>query len=249
MCRHLAYLGPRVALDALLFEPEHSLLRQATNPRFQTSTNDNPHGFGVGWYVDGAAAPERYRTAKPMWTDDAFAVRATNESAPAVLAAVRNASPGSVLDERNNAPFTSGPYLFSHNGVIAGYRATVQDPLRARISTDRRAAIEGDTDSETLFAFTLDRLDQGASLADALVDTVQLVRTLGDGHLNLLLTDGTMIAATAVGNSLFTLTDGAQRVVASEPYDGNQSWTPVDDCSVVIADADGVRVAPLSGRT
>jgi gamma-glutamyl hercynylcysteine S-oxide hydrolase len=174
-------------------------------------------------------------------------VLATPSSASAVLAAVRNATPGSELDERNNAPFASGPYLFSHNGVITAFRATVHDPLRAHISADRRARIEGDTDSEILFALTLDRLDQGASLARALVDTVQLVRTLGDGSLNLLLADGTTIAATAAGHSLFTLTDGAQRVIASEPYDDNPSWTPVDDSSVVIADADGVRVAPLPG--
>lgn len=246
MCRHLGYLGPPETLHALLFEPEHSLLRQATAPRYQIGTHDNPDGFGAGWYVEGSTEPVRYRTAKPMWSDDAFAARAAREHGVLVLGAVRNATPGSALDDLGNAPFVSGRHLFSHNGVIAGYRDGVEDALRARVSLARRSRIEGDTDSEMLFALTLDRLDGGASPAEALTDTVRLVKSLGDGSLNLLLTDGHTIAATAIGNSLFTMTNGPRRVVASEPYDHHSSWSRVDDSSVVTVDAAGIHVSPIT---
>lgn len=241
----MAYLGPPVALYALLFEPEHSLLRQASSPRFQTVGNDNPHGFGVGWFSDSAARPARYRTAKPMWADDEFASTAPHERAVAVLAAVRNATPGSALDERGNAPFVSERHLFSLNGSIAGFRDGIETALRAGVSPRRAEGIEGDSDAELLFALTLDRLDHGASLSGALLATLREVTELAGGSLNLMLTDGRTIAATAYGNSLFSYADGAVRVVASEPYDDDRSWQAVPDRSVVTADADGVSITSI----
>ena len=245
MCRHLAYLGPPLALDALLLRPSHSLLEQATAPRHQIGTHDNPDGFGVGWYADDGSPPERYRTAKPMWADERFPPLATQTRSGAVLAAVRNATPGSVIDVSGNAPFTSGPYLFSHNGYVAGYRAGVADELRARTSSRRLAGIDGDTDSEALFALVLDRLDEGRRAVDALVATVATANGLGGGYLNLLLTDGRSIAATAVGNSLFVLDREDARVVASEPFDDDPAWQAVPDRSAVIADVTGIRCSPL----
>nr|MBA3955617.1 class II glutamine amidotransferase [Acidimicrobiia bacterium] len=53
MCRLLAYLGPAVSLDSLLFVPEHSLVRQSYAPRHQHHGRVNADGFGVGWYDHG----------------------------------------------------------------------------------------------------------------------------------------------------------------------------------------------------
>ena len=245
MCRHLAYVGPPVALDALLLRPAHSLLRQASAPRLQVATHDNPDGFGAGWYADGAATPERYRTATPMWADERFLALAAGIHAGAVLAAVRNATPGSVIEVTGNAPFTSGPWLFSHNGYVAGFRTGVADELRARTSAHRLAGIEGDTDSEALFALVLDHLDRGCTAIDALAATVATARELGGGYLNLLLTDGHAIAATAVGNSLFVLDRAGARVVASEPFDDDPAWQAVPDGSTVVADGAGIHCHPL----
>jgi gamma-glutamyl hercynylcysteine S-oxide hydrolase len=245
MCRHLAYVGPPVALDALLLAPPHSLLQQATAPRHQLGTHDNPDGFGVGWYLDGAPGPERYRTAKPLWADERFPQLAPQVRSGAVLGAVRNATPGSVIDVSGNAPFASGPYLFSHNGYVAGYRTGVADELRARTSSRRLAGIGGDTDSEALFALVLDSLDEGHTAVEALVSTVATARELGGGYLNLLLADGRSIAATAAGNSLFVLARAGARIVASEPYDDDPAWAPVPDGSAVVADATGIHTSPL----
>ncbi|PLW72317.1 class II glutamine amidotransferase, partial [Streptomyces sp. DJ] len=53
MCRHLAYLGPAVALREVVTDPPHSLLRQSWAPRRQRHGTVNADGFGVGWYADG----------------------------------------------------------------------------------------------------------------------------------------------------------------------------------------------------
>jgi glutamine amidotransferase len=114
--------------------------------------------------------------------------------------------------------------------------------LRALLSPKRRKGLEGDTDSEVVFALILDRLDEGAGPGEALADVTRIVRAESTGALNLLLSDGEHLAATALGNSLFLRTDTAL-VVASEPLDGGESWVEVDSGSLVEND----HVGPIPG--
>jgi gamma-glutamyl hercynylcysteine S-oxide hydrolase len=246
VCRHVAYVGEPVTLAELLITPEQSLRRQSTAPRFQYVGRDNVDGFGVGWYESAAASePRRYRTTCPMGTDDAFGRRAERMSATAVLAAVRRATPGSAVDERGNAPFADGPWLFSLNGAVDAYREGVEEELRSRLTPRRAAGIEGDTDSETLFALGLDRLDAGSTPGEALAHLDGSVGVGATSRLNLLLSDGHRIAATARGNSLFVRAGPARVVVASEPYDHDPAWQQVPDGSLVEADLSGASVRAL----
>ncbi|MGZ4689289.1 MAG: class II glutamine amidotransferase [Acidimicrobiia bacterium] len=240
MCRHLAYLGPPVTLRSLLFDAPHALVRQAQTPRYQRAGRDNPDGWGVAWKTEGDApgGHQRYRAATRMWTDRSFA---GEEHATVVLAAARYASPGSELLISNVAPFTADEWLFSLNGFVSDFRVGFGDELRSKVSPRREQAIEGDTDSEVVFALVLDQLDAGASPGEALAEIARIVRAQSRGALNLLLTDGTAIAATAIDNSLF-LRDGPGLLIASEPLD-DDSWTEVDNGSLVEND----RVTPIGG--
>jgi gamma-glutamyl hercynylcysteine S-oxide hydrolase len=249
MCRHLAYVGPSITLEQLILEPEHSLLRQASAPRHQKQGTVNADGFGVGWYDrEKRAEPARYRTTRQIRADPSFASLAGLVSSNAVLASVRNATPGMPIDEASTAPFTDGPWLFSHNGFVPDFRAGVGGTLRREVSESRASAIEGETDSEVLFALVLDRLDAGASPADALVSVIELVDDGAKARLNLLLTDGERIAATACRNSLFVFDDRHRTgavVIASEPYDDDPSWETVPDGSVVELGDDKLEVRPF----
>ena len=246
MCRFVAYLGPPVTLGALLLHPPQALVRQAWAPRHQRHGCINADGFGAGWY-DPARRPEpaRYRSARPMWADRSFASLADLVASPAVLAAVRNATPPSPVEESGTPPFTAGPWLFAHNGAVDGFVGAGRTALRSLVSDARSAAIEGTADSEVLFALALDRLDAGVAPAAALVDVVRAVTATTSGRLNLVLTDGSQVAATAWGDSLFVLDADGAAVVASEPYDDDPRWLPVPDCSVVSARPGLVEVAPL----
>ncbi|HEY3096378.1 MAG TPA: ergothioneine biosynthesis protein EgtC [Acidimicrobiia bacterium] len=249
MCRHLAYIGPPVTLEKLLFQPPHSLLQQASAPRYQTHGSINADGFGAGWYDrDLRTEPARYRTTEPIWSDASFASIAGIVRTKAVLAAVRNASPGMPIDENCTAPFTQGPWLFSHNGFVPGFRSDVGRELRRKVSDKRANLKAGATDSELLFRLVLDRLDAGASPAEALVSVVDMVEDLTTARLNLLLTDGERIAATAVRNSLFVFDDrdltGAV-VVASEPHDDKTAWEAVPDGSVVEFGDEKLEIRPV----
>ena len=249
MCRHLAYVGPPVTLEKLIVKPKHSLLQQSFAPRYQTHGTINADGFGVGWYDrDKRVEPARYRTTRQIWADLSFASIAGLVSSNAVLAAVRSASPGMPVEETSTPPFTEGPWLFSHNGFVPGFRSGVGRELRRKVSETRAHGILGATDSELLFALVLDRLDAGTPPAYALVSVVDLVEELTTARLNLLLTDGERIAATACRNSLFVFDDrqltGAV-VVASEPYDDDAGWEVVKDGSVVELSDDKLEVRPF----
>jgi glutamine amidotransferase len=254
MCRFVAYLGPPVSVADLVLEPEHSLLRQSWAPRLQRHGTVNADGFGCGWYDHAVRAePARYRTDRPMWTDRSFASLAAVVRAPAVLAAVRSATPPLPVEESGAPPFTAGPWLFAHNGAIAGYREGAGAALRAGLDERAAGVIEGASDAELLFAVTLGHLYGGASLAAALSATVGTASSAAPGsRLNLVLTDGHTIAATAYGDTLFvarrSTAAGPSVLVVSEPSDDAIDWEPIPDGSVVETDASACTVMPLFAR-
>jgi gamma-glutamyl hercynylcysteine S-oxide hydrolase len=236
VCRHLAYIGPPIALSSLLYDPPHSLVRQSWAPRHQRHGTVNADGYGVGWYApQSRPEPARYRRSGAIWTDRSLASMAGVVASGAVMAAVRSATPPAPSEESGAAPFTSGPWLWSINGAVA----TDLTRLRRSVSDRRARAIEGTSDGEVLFALLLDLLDRGCDPADALVELLAI-----PGRLNLLLTDGSTIWATAWGDTLWIRTGRDSAVVASEPYD-DDDWTPVPERTLVVAGADHRLLTPL----
>ncbi|MEU9082954.1 ergothioneine biosynthesis protein EgtC [Streptomyces sp. NPDC048357] len=247
MCRHLAYLGPVVELRRLLSEPEHSLVRQSWEPRRQRSGTVNADGFGIGWYAEGDPVPARYRRSGPIWSDLAFTDLARVVRSGAVLAAVRDATLPGADGEAAAAPFSDGPWLFSHNGAIRGWPDTAA-PLAAGLPPEDLLRLAARTDSALVWALVLHRLRAGDDLGTALAEPVRELATAAPGsRLNLLVTDGTAIAATAWGDSLWYLAEaGARRtVVASEPYDDDPRWCEVPDRTLLTATRTRVELTPL----
>lgn len=248
MCRHLAYLGPTVRLAALLLDPPHSLLRQSWAPRdMRGGGSVNADGFGVGWYPPDAETPIRYRRDCPIWTDTALPPLAAATSAGAVLAAVRNATVGMPVTETAAAPFAEGPWLFSHNGVVAGWPDSVAG-LAATLPVRDLMTLDAPTDAAFLWALVRHRLRSGADLEKSIVDTAAaVIGAAPASRLNLLLTDGRTAVATAWWHSLSVrLVPGTSTLISSEPLDDDPAWQPVPDRHVVTATAGGVDVRPLT---
>ncbi|GAA5016720.1 ergothioneine biosynthesis protein EgtC [Kitasatospora paranensis] len=243
MCRHLAYLGEPLAPGAVLAEPPYALVHQSWAPRRQRYGTVNADGFGLGWYADGDERPARYRRAGPVWADEAFADLARVVRTRALLAAVRSATAGCAPGEAAAAPFTDGRRLFSHNGALPGWPAAY-GPLAATLPAAELMALEARSDSALLWALVQARLQAGAELGEALADTVREAAKYGPARLNLLLTDGSSIAATAWGDTLFHRS-GPGVVVASEPYDDAPGWTEVPDRSLLLATPAGITVHPI----
>jgi len=249
MCRHLAYLGPPVPLRSVLTDPPHALYRQAWAPRMQRHGTVNADGYGVGWYAAGDPVPARYRRAVPIWDDSSLPDLARVTRSGAVLAAVRSATPGTALGESAAAPFASGTWLFSHNGVLQGWPSAA-DRLSARLGTPSFGDMEAMVDSAFLWALVLGRLRTGAAPEAALAAAISGVEEAGgSGRFNFLLTDGRSITATAAGDTLwYRRADGAV-IVASEPCDDEPGWTQVPDRRVLTAAPSGVAVRLLSSLT
>jgi glutamine amidotransferase len=246
MCRHLAYLGPEATLRSVIIDPPHGLYRQAWAPRRQRHGTVNADGFGVGWYAPGDPDPVRYRRAEPIWGDESFADVARVTRSAAVLAAVRCATAGTAPGPASVAPFASGPWLFSHNGAIAGWPSSAAG-LAATLPADVLLGLEARVDSALLWALVRHRLDRGLTPGKALADTVGALRESGvTGRFNFLLTDGQLIAATAAGDTLYLRHSGPAVVVASEPGDDEPGWAEVPDGSVLTVTAGQATVAPLA---
>lgn len=246
MCRHLACLGPPAAIGEAVCEPPYSLFRQSWAPREQRYGTVNADGFGVGWYADGDPVPARYRRSGPIWADPSFADLARVVRTGALLAAVRSATDGTAAGEAAAAPFAAGPWLFSHNGAVTGWPATLEG-LAAGLPARELLGIEARCDSALVWALVLHRLREGEPLGDALAGTVCEVAADAGGRLNLLLTDGAGIAATAWGDTLYYHHRPGYRVlVASEPHDDDPGWTRVPDRTLLVASlADGIHLTAL----
>lgn len=249
MCRHLAYLGPPVPLRSVLIDPPFGLYRQAWAPRLQRHGTVNADGFGIGWYADDDPVPARYRRDVPMWGDPSLADLARVTRSGAVLAAVRSATPGMALGVAAVAPFASGRWLFSHNGVLDGWPGSAKQRL-VRDDPSLLLNLEALVDSDFLWALALDRLRAGVPAETALAATILSVEAAGgSGRFNFLMTDGESVVATVAGDTLWYRQAGTAVTVVSEPSDDEPGWIEVPDRRVVTATASGVAVRPLTAVT
>jgi predicted glutamine amidotransferase len=164
--------------------------------------------------------------------------------------------------------------VFAHNGTIPNFDR-VSVAMRAAMTADHRAAIQGTTDSEQIFRLMLSVRERSpsATLVDALQETMAAVITwswrfdprapLG---LNVLLSDGQEIVGTRWGRSLVVVERRGVRdcevcgfphvhhdprhdyravVVASEPIT-HERWRELPDRSIFRIGADlDLSVQPL----
>ncbi|WP_435155297.1 ergothioneine biosynthesis protein EgtC [Amycolatopsis sacchari] len=244
MCRHLAYLGPPVSPAELVFGAPHSLLHQSYAPAdMRDGGTVNADGFGFAWYSGGT--PVRYRRASPIWTDDDAPVLAGSVRSGAFVAAVRNGTVGMPLAEGACAPFVDGPWAFSHNGRVTGWPGSLT-ALAGKLPVADLLTLEAPTDSAVLWALLRERLRAGEHPVQAVTDLVLRTERAAPGsRLNLLLTDGETLVATAWTHALsYRVRDGAV-VVASEPTDPGPDWTPVPEGHAVVARAGAADLIPL----
>ena len=250
MCRHVAYVGFGETLGELVVKPAHGLYRQSWAPRHQRYGTVNADGFGIGWYADGDPVPGRYRRSGPIWADLSFADLARVVRTRALLAAVRDATLSGADAEAAAAPFAAGTWLFSHNGAVPGWPGSLT-PLVPSLPAADLLSLEARNDSAFVWALVLARLRAGDEEGQAMADTVlEVAAAAPAARLNLLLTNGDTITATAWGDTLWYLTRaGGGTVVASEPYDDDPHWQQVPDRTLLAANHTDILLTPLKERS
>jgi glutamine amidotransferase len=104
----------------------------------------NPDGTGLGIF-DAEGHAVVHKAPISAFNDADFAREARRESSRTFLAHIRFASTGA-LTLANTHPFEQEGRLFAHNGVLGGL-SRLEDELG-----EERALVQGETDSERLFA-------------------------------------------------------------------------------------------------
>ncbi len=255
MCRFIAYHGPPIQLDELLYRPDHSIVKQSTDARERPEPL-NGDGWGVGWYEpELSPEPAVYRTVRPAWGDENMRQMSPLIETPLYFAHVRAASPGLAVHRLNCHPFPGGRHtledsrdrdavvegrqelMFMHNGVLGAFD-DVERPIRESLSNAAYEGVRGSTDSEHAFALVQDHLGDAArdpTLADLLG---ALRATLAD--VERFKREAGRADATTWAN--FCLTDG-DRIVATRyasPADADAQSLYVGEAGTFVDDGEFV---------
>jgi glutamine amidotransferase len=252
MCRIAVYLGPEIALRNLLTLPEHSLLKQSWQPRELKYAKLNADGYGYAWF-DGNGHPLRYIYAEPIWADPNLHELASGLSSDLWLAFIRSASEGFGNHSLNTQPFRDDSIVFMHNGYIEDFNQSLRPELLQRLPHDIQAGIQGNTDSEYLFALIrwMRSTEPDTSLPGLLEQCLDWVGRhihTKKALLNLTLSDGRMVATCrhafnddapslyySTADTHFPL--GAQ-LIASEPLYASDAWHRVPESHMLCLNRD-----------
>jgi len=193
-------------------------------------SNEHADGWGIAmhdgdWHLERgtscAAASDRYATV-------------ARQPARLAVAHVRKATVGRTALS-NTHPFRRSDFVFAHNGTISDVPAVV-----ARTAPEHLSTIEGDTDSERLFAFVRTHVDAAADVERGVCAAVRALRELGDiGSASFLFATSTQLYAHRAGRSLFTLARHDATMIASEPL-SDEPWTEIAEGAVVALDTHAV---------
>ncbi|MBT5266398.1 MAG: class II glutamine amidotransferase [Rhodospirillaceae bacterium] len=259
MCRWLAYMGPPLQLDRLLFEPTNSLIRQSLAAQ-RSIVPTNGDGFGLGWYRD-RSEPGVFRDTLPAWNDANLRSLSAQIQASLFFAHVR-ASTGASTSRENCHPFRCGETLFMHNGQIGEFQK-VRRAIEQRIPDHLYSNRLGTTDSEALFLLALShgmredpaeallratseileimaehKISEPLRIAAAFTDgkDMTVVRYSSDHHSpTLYFANG---GGVEVSDGRVRLQEGHDTlVVLSEPLDEEEvSWTEVPEAHLIRTD-------------
>ena len=213
MCRFIAYIGNPLVLDEVLFKPNNSLIKQSVNSK-ENKDPLNGDGFGLGWYAqDIDFNPAIFRSIQPAWNDLNLQHLASKLRSNCFFAHVRSASRGHV-SQFNCHPFNYKQYLFMHNGDIGDFDKIVRE-LRHQLSDEIYNWIQGQTDSEHIFALFLQYLNDHQShintkeTAAILLKTIYEIKKLKENKnidsiskINAVITDGKSMIAVRYSSDL-----------------------------------------------
>ncbi|MFB4318899.1 class II glutamine amidotransferase [Actinomadura sp. 21ATH] len=176
MCRLFGMTtgGPRVRATFWLLDAPQSLHAQSRR---------QPDGTGLGWFSLGDE-PVRDRAPIAAYENADFAAAATHVQSHTFVSHVRFASTGEV-NVHNAHPFDMNDRLFAHNGVVQGL-----DVLDSWLTDVDRALMEGQTDSEMVFAYiTAEIRRQGDTTAGLISAVRRIAAELPVFALNILLAE------------------------------------------------------------
>jgi predicted glutamine amidotransferase len=170
MCRLLAHVSRRPLTVA-------EAIGDADLASFGDLSPRHPDGWGMAWWrsVDAAvegAVPERRRAVGSAREDPEFTATMRGVAGCANVVHLRGATPGLTVELENCHPFVRPGAAFAQNGAIHP-----QHRLPELLPVHLEAEVAGSTDSERLFLYLYDLLEDGRpfveGVRDALADVLE----------------------------------------------------------------------------
>jgi predicted glutamine amidotransferase len=203
----MAYKGTPILIDELLYQPKNSLINQSTNAK-EIEEPLNGDGFGIGWYSkELSPEPATFVSVSPAWNNRNLKNLAPRIKTDCLVAHVRAASVGEV-SESNCHPFQYKNLLMAHNGGVENFNL-IKRKLREPLSDELYNWIKGQTDSEHIFAYFINYLQNNHqkvtsdSVADSLENTYRFLTSImlevgikEAAFLNMVVTDGEFMVGT-----------------------------------------------------
>lgn len=249
MCRIAGFIGPPFTLGELLCDPPHGLAHQSWAAQEMVSATVNADGWGAAWF-DPSRRPAAYRQILPIWADVNLDALARSLHSDVWLANVRSATAGLGTDYANTQPFHNSdendPLLFTHNGFIDHFAHTLRARMRAALDPEIEITINGNTDSEYLFALIR---QQSGTLVERVRAAVTLIHEwLADAPdvralLNVIVSDGRRVVAIrdalhADAPSLYCHPDWHDGVaIGSEAFDDHPDWSTLNPGELVVVES------------
>ena len=223
-------------------EPKHSLYRQSWEPEEMEEAVLNADGFGFAW-LNPSKQTTIYTDTRPIWSDTNLSSLCESLFSAYWLANVRSATPGQQITQSNTHPFKINQIIFTHNGYIEDFNPKIRSIFHDILDASIQAEIQGNTDSEYLFALLRQQLLKTSDLAEAFPAMVSaLSEIISDEKvlLNLIVGDGTQfyILRHAINGQCPTLYYSTEEnefpdaiLIASEALTESGKWQAVPEHS------------------
>jgi len=259
MCRLLAHVSRRPLTVA-------EAIGDADLASFGDLSPRHPDGWGMAWWpsLDAAvegAVPRHRRAVGSAREDPEFAATVRGDAGCANVVHLRGATRGLTIEHENCHPFVRPGAAFAQNGAIHP-----QHRLPELLPAHLEAEVAGSTDSERLFLYLYDLLEDGGPFVevvrDALAELLERFTSpvlnsmyLTPEHLHVINAHNpTALPYPGDPHDLFALrfrVDDDLVVVASTGFDQPESrgWHTLDNMTIltVALDTLDVRIDALDG--
>jgi len=214
MCRLYGFRANEpTKVECTLVHAQNALLLQSQSDERGRA---HPDGWGIGYYENDL--PVTKKNAKAAFHGFHFSNAAERVYSCAVISHVRLATVGAP-SVTNCHPFRWGGWVCAHNGTVTAIE-DLRDEMMSELSESLRFSIRGNTDSELLFLWLMERFVRSeAADASECISLERLTEQLAEGiveidrrcrvaraekpaKLNVVLTDGRVMVASRYRNSL-----------------------------------------------
>jgi glutamine amidotransferase len=183
MCRLLGSVSPAPATI-------ETVLGAGQRQVFTDMAQLHRDGWGTAWHDEDGRIRRHVRPTSGVG-DPALEDTLAAAASTARIVHLRLATMGLACSTENTHPFLADGMAFAHNGSLEP-----TGPIQRLIGAEQLATLEGTTDSERYLAAVRTRVARGATVLEALVDTVATLRlAYPNRSLNALLLTGTEMFA------------------------------------------------------